>query len=352
MEIAKAKINNIETAIERGLDFLQRNQLPSGEFKSYRSTHPTMEEDCEFDSSPFPTSLIAYSLSFSESLKAKEMLNRAVKFFLSEMESESVWRYWTSQHQYHNNIPPDLDDTVCVSSVLKQNGVQFPDNQNLILANRNRQGLFYTWLVPRFSFPINASYWRVILREAVKPISLYYFWKLNESEPNDIDCVVNANVLFYLGESESTKAVIDYLVRVIEQNKEECCDKWHLSRFNLYYAISRNYFAGIKKFEAVREEVIKRIISSAKDDGIIGNNILETALAVCSLLNWRCLRHELHNAVEMLLGAQKDSGEWQRFPFYYGGPKKYFGWGSEEITTGFCLEVMTRYSLIVKDKQM
>jgi CRISPR/Cas system CSM-associated protein Csm2 small subunit len=349
MEIAKANITDIETAIERGLDFLYRNQLPSGEFKSYRSTHPTMDEDCEFDSSPFPTSLIAYSLSFSESPKAKEMLNRATKFLLSEMESVGVWRYWTSEHQYHNNIPPDLDDTVCVSSVLKQNGVTFPDNQKLILANRNRQGLFYTWLVPRFSFPLNTSYWRVVLREAMKPISLYYFWKLNESEPNDIDCVVNANVLFYLGKSESTKPVIDYLIRVIEQQKEECCDKWHLSRFNLYYAISRNYFAGIEAFESVRDEVIKRIISFAKDDGIIGNNILETALAVCSLLNWHSDSPEMHNAVKALLAAQKDSGEWQRFPLYYGGPKKYFGWGSEEITTSFCLEALMRSFELMKN---
>jgi hypothetical protein len=348
MEVEKAKINDLETAIERGLDFLHRNQLSSGEFKSYRSTHPTMKEDCEFDSSPFPTSLIAYSLSFSDSPKAKEMLQKAIKFFLTEMESAGVWRYWTSEHQYHNNIPPDLDDTACVSSVLKQNGVEFPDNQNLILANRNRQGLFYTWLVPRFSFPLNASYWRVVLREAMKPISLYYFWKLNESEPNDIDCVVNANVLFYLGESESTRATIDYLIRVIEQNEEECCDKWHLSRFNLYYAISRNYFAGIKAFEVVRDEVIKRIISFAKNDGIIGSNVLETALAVCSLINWHFDSLEMHKAVKAMLAAQKESGEWQRFPFYYGGPKKYFGWGSEEITTGFGLEALSRYLRLMK----
>jgi len=31
---------------------------------------------------------------------------------------------------------------------------------------------------------------------SAKSAQNYYFWKLNESAPNDIDCVVNANVLF------------------------------------------------------------------------------------------------------------------------------------------------------------
>jgi len=339
-------IVGLTTAIERGIEFLDGNQLPSGEFKSFRSTDPTMEQDCEFDSSPFPTALIAYSLSFSDSPKAKEIIKKTIKFFLAEMETAGVWRYWTAGHQYHNNIPPDLDDTACASYILKQNGIQFPDNTGLLLANRNQQGLFYTWLVPRFSLPLNLDYWRVVLREAVKPISLYYFWKINESAPNDVDCVVNANTLLYLGESESTRAVIDYLIQVVEQKKEECCDKWHLSRFNLYYAISRNYSAGMKAFESIRNTVIERIESLSSSDGVIGINIIETALAVCSLLNLKCDSAALHRGIEALLASQKENGVWARFPLYYGGPKKYFGWGSEELTTGFCLEALIRYQMV------
>lgn len=340
MKIEAKKINS---AIEKGLDFLHRNQLSSGEFKSYRSTHPTMAEDCEFDSSPFPTSLIAYSLSFSKSSIAQEMIKRAIDFFLNEMERGSIWRYWTSTHPNHKHIPPDLDDIVCISSILEQNKIDFDDNRKLILANRNGQGLFYTWLAPRFSFPLSLAYWRVVGLEALKPISLYYFWKLNESEPKDVDCVVNANVLFYLGNSKETQSVIDYLISVIKNEKESCCDKWHLNRFNLYYALSKNYFAGIKDFEIVRKIIVTRIISATKADGIIGENILETALAVCALLNFGDDSVEIGNAIRVLIESQMPVGAWQIFPIYYGGPKKYFGWGSKEITTGFCLEALTRY---------
>jgi hypothetical protein len=333
----------IENSLSAGLHFLREHQLPSGEFKSYRSTDPKMREDCEFDSSPFPSAQIAFCLNFFPASTTGEMIRKVIHFFLDEMEGPGIWRYWTAQHHYHKNIPPDLDDVACVSIILQQHAVPFPDNRPLILANRNPQRLFYTWLAPRWSFPRNLSYGRVIMREALKPISLYYFWKLNESKLNDIDGVVNANVLYYLGQSEATAPLIDYLVEIIESNREECCDKWHLSRFNVYYAISRNYYAGVKTLEKIRPEVIRRMTSAAHDDGRIGDNILETALAVCSLLNWNCDSPALHRGIRYLLNTQHSSGEWPIFPYYYGGPKRYFGWGSAELTTGFCLEALVRY---------
>ena len=342
MAVARVENIEIETSVERAIEFLRRSQLPSGEFKSYRSTDAEMSRDCEFDSSPFPTAMIAYCLSFHDSPVVRQMLDSVARFFLFEMEGAGVWRYWTRQHQYHRNIPPDLDDIVYISSFLRQQEIDFPDNEKLVLANRNERGLFYTWLVPRMISTLETSYWRVVLREALKPVSLYYFWKLNESSPNDIDCVVNANVLFYLGERAETEPIIEYLIEIVRENREDCCDKWHLNRFTFYYALSRNYLAGVKAFEAVRETVINRILATAQNDGSFGNNMLETALAVCALLNLDHKSNQLYKAVRALLNAQQKSGAWQIAPLYYGGPKKYFGWGSEELTTGFCIEAITR----------
>ncbi|HEU0076789.1 MAG TPA: hypothetical protein VFQ76_04015 [Longimicrobiaceae bacterium] len=55
----------VDAAAERGVAFLHRSQLPSGEFRSYLSTDHELERDRVFDSSPFPSALIAYSLGFS-----------------------------------------------------------------------------------------------------------------------------------------------------------------------------------------------------------------------------------------------------------------------------------------------
>ncbi len=38
-------------------------------------------------------------------------------------------------------------------------------------------------------------------------------------------------------------------------------------------------------------------------------------------------------------------GSWPRAALYYSGPKKLYGWGSEELITGFCLEALLRYQI-------
>ena len=336
-------MGDIGAAIERGLQFLEQSQLPSGEFKVFRSIDNNLEKDCVVDSSPFPTALIAYSLGFSDSANAAAMLDKSLRFFLAEMEGPGIWRYWTRQHQYHSIIPPDLDDTACVSYVLRRHGISFPPNDKIIFANRNPKGLFYTWLTPRWPPPLNARYVSVVLRQWLSPLKLYNFWKLNESAPHDVDCVVNANVLFYLGHSEATKPVVDYLLNVLRSGEEESCDKWHLNRFTFYYAIARNFYAGVSEFEEVREEIVKRIVTAARPDGLIGTNTLETAIAVCALLYLRSPPPELDRAVRFLLAEQRPMGDWPRAALFYGGPKKYYGWGSEELTTGFCLEALAHY---------
>jgi hypothetical protein len=341
---------DLDAGIERALDFLERSQLPTGEFKVYMSTDE-LRQDSVVDSSPFPTALIAYSLGFSDSPKAQAMLERMVQFFLGEMEGPGLWRYWTRKHQYHDTIPPDLDDIACVSAVLRQHGIAFPTNRNLVMANRNRQGLFYTWLTPRWPMPVEFAYWRVVFRQWLHPFKHYYFWKLNESAASDVDCVVNANVLFYAGQSSQTQAVIDYLIDVVRRGEEGCCDKWHLNRFTFYYTLSRNFYAGVQAFAVVRDEIVSKIMA-AIENGSLGDNAMETALAICAMLNWDSLVPELRAAVRFLLTTQRTTGDWPRTVLYYGGPKKYYGWGSEELTTGFCLEALMRYrkALRLSDK--
>jgi hypothetical protein len=61
------------------------------------------------------------------------------------------------------------------------------------------------------------------------------------------------------------------------------------------------------------------------------------------LLNWRRSSPELDHAIRFLLREQRADGSWPRASFYYSGPKKIYGWGSEEVITGFCLEALLRY---------
>jgi hypothetical protein len=334
----------VESAVRRGLAFLREGQLPSGEFRAFRSPDPRMEQGRELDSSPFPTSLIAHSLGFAPAPEAKDMIGRAIRFLLAEMEPGGVWRYWASAHPHHDVIPPDVDDIACASLVLRENAVPFPDNRRLLLANRTRAGLFYTWIAPRLALPTELGHFRVAWREALHPLRLGAFWRLNESKPRDVDGVVNANALHYLGESEALRPVVDHLVAILREGREGSCDKWHLSPLNFQYAVSRSFARCRRAFEPVRDAAVGRILAAARPGGEIGGHVLDTALALCALVGWeRTPSPAGDRALDALLAAQRPSGAWPAFPLYYGGPKRVYGWGSEELTTGFCIEALLRY---------
>ena len=333
--------NELEQAIAQGTGFLHAMQLPSGAFRIFCSPHPLLEEMCEADSSTFQIAQISYCLNFIHSEKVEEMLRKAIRFLGSEMQDGGVWRYTCSPNPDY--LAPDVDDTACISFLLKRHGVSFPDNIGVLLGNRNSRGLFYTWILPRLTWTTHMSYWRVALRQVLKLRQLYWFYTVTECKPNDLDLVVNANVLYYLGERPETEKIIRCLIQIVEEQAEETCDRYYANRFSCYYFLSRNYTAGIRALESAGGTIIERIKSHAQPNGMIGSHILHTALAACALMDWRDRSTVLHNAIQAILCARNASGGWQRLPFYYSGQSKKLAWGSEEITTGCCLEALSRY---------
>ena len=301
------------SAIEKAIDFLYHHQLPYGEFKTYISPNPRLEDQYLPDSTPFVTTLVLYSISFVDCPKVRKMTRKAVNFLTEEMEPPGVWRYWTSRT---NQKPtPDLDDTSCASFVLKKYHPHIDSNIGIILGNRNDQGLFYTWIK-------------------------------NRTAQNDVDSVVNANVLLYLGEREETKAVCDYLNHIVLNDQEEGSYWYYLDHLTLYYMISRAYFNGVSSLRDARYTVVNKIISRQQKDGSFGND-LNTALAVCALFNFEYDNSAvLDPAIDYILNRQQKDGAWSRVAFYAGpeAPLPHSFWsGSEELTTAFCIEALARY---------
>ena len=336
--------DDLEQAIAQGVDFLHAMQLSSGTFQIFCSPHPLLEENCKPDYSTFQTAQISYCLTFTKSEQVTEILRKAIRFLIGAMQDGCVWRYTCSPNPDY--LAPDVDDTACISFLLGRYGVSFPDNTGVILGNRDSRGLFYTWILPRVTWTTHLSYWRVALRQLLKLRQLYWFYTVTECKPNDVDLVVNANVLHYLGERPETEPIIRCLIQAVEQQAEETCDKYYANRFTFYYFLSRNYAAGIRAFEPMRDTIVEGIKSYAHPDGVIGDHILHTALAACALMDWnRGKDHSpvLDSAIQAILRARRPSGGWKKCPFYYSGPSKKLAWGSEEITTGFCLEALSRY---------
>lgn len=337
------RTEDIDQSILRGVDYLHQHQFPNGEFCVYMGFDDNLTHTIPY-SNVFPTSLICYSLLHLRHLsKVKQMLELSSLFLQFQSMRAGVWNNFTSWNPLFKTCPADVDNTSCASKVLQELGKDYPENKNIILKNRNKLGLFYTWYTLRPNLIFDKNYWLLILREYKNPIKSFMFWHKFECSRNDIDAVVNANVLFYLGLNDNTKPLINYMINIIKQNKEDDCDEWYRNPFSIYYFFSRNYKKDIIELEPLKQPIIDRILETAKENGSIGASILDTAFGVISLLNLNYYSPIIEDAVAYLIKNQQDYGNWQRWVVYYGGAKKLSSFGSEEFTTGFCLEALALY---------
>lgn len=337
---------DLAEALARGLTYLHQHQFPNGEFAAYTAADAPMQDWTSPDNAVFPTALIAGCLlHLADAPEADEVLHRVCQFLRYQMNHGGLWNHFTQLHRFRHLCPSDVDDTACISALFqaRQIACPVPTNVPLLLANRNKEGLFYTWFLLRPRWVKNRTYWRVTLPELLRPVQSALFWYSIEAHRNDVDGVVNANALYYLGDIPETQPVIAYLLRIIAERKEADCDLWYRDTHFVFYFFTRAYFRGITKLEPLRQPIIERIRAAARPDGRLGDTVADTAWAVCSLLNLRSYPPELTAAIRYLLAAQQPNGEWPRWLLYFGGPKRRLGWGSEEMTTGFCLEALARY---------
>lgn len=315
----------VRAAIERGIAFIEGRQLPTGEIPVCTAKGRLMSGACTEDPSVFPTAIMAHSLSFAP--RAHNVRERALDFLLREMQPDGFWKHWTRAHPHFHQLPPDLDDTSAASAVLLRSGRSFPDQKRQLLKNRNRRGLFRTW--------------RLSSAELRHPLALYFFFRKTSADPFDVDAVVNANVIFYLGAIPETAAAIDHLVAVLRANHESSCDKWYENPFAVWYFFSR----ALHPWSREAGEIIRTRLAAASPA-----TVLDEALAACSALYWNDVP-----AIDSLLDAQNESGGWPRAGLYHGGRRRLAEWafaephpdtpwwGSEELTTAFCVEALSRW---------
>jgi len=309
----------IRRAIEKGVAFLESAQLPSGEIPIETSPTPEMSGDCVREPVVFPAALAARALSITPS--AERVRSRALDFLLREMDPEGLWRHPSSEKPEHYGTPLDLDDTAIASTALAAAGRPFPNNRAVLLAHRERSGLFRTWILR----------WR-------HPLLLYRFFRLTTSTVRDVDAVINANVVIYLGIGEETRPAIEHMLAVLRANGEMISTKWYESRFTVWYFFSH-------ALRAVAPEAGEMIVPRIEATTPI--NALELAQATSTLLLWNRVPD-----VGPLIDAQLPSGAWPRAGFYHMGRRRIDSqptppwWGSEALTTVFAVEALTRRLLV------
>lgn len=309
----------IHRAIERGVAFLESAQLPSGEIPIETSPTPEMSGDRVRDPVVFAAALAARALSVTPS--AAGVRSQALDFLLREMEPDGLWRYPSAEHPGHDWIPLDVDDTSIASAALLSAGRRIPDNRAALLANRNRRGLFKTWIVRWWPHPRKT--WR--------------FFRDSTAKVGDVDAAINANVVAYLGSCEETRPAIEHMLAVLRANGEMMSTKWYQSRFTIWYFFSH----ALREIAPEAGEMIVQRVEAAKPQ-----DSLEIAQAVSTRLLWNRPAD-----VQPLIEAQLPSGAWPSAAFYHAGLRRVSRdelrptppwWGSEAVTTVLAIEALSR----------
>jgi hypothetical protein len=314
--------SSIRRAIEKGVAFLESAQLPSGEIPIEISPTSEMTGDCAREPVVFPAALAARVLSITPS--AERVRSRALDFLEREMEPGGLWRHPSSEKPLHYGTPLDLDDTSIASAALAAAGRPFADNRAVLLAHRERNGLFRTWIV---------RWWR-------HPVLTYRFFRYT-AKVHDVDAVINANVVIYLGACEETRAAIEHMLAVLRAHAEMRSTIWYGSPFIVWYFFSH----ALREIAPEAGEMIVPRIEAAS-----AVNALDLALATSALLVWNRVPD-----VGPLIDAQLPSGAWPRAGFYHMGHRRLDSvpkppwWGSEALTTVFAVEALTRRLLAMRD---
>ena len=334
---------NIDDAIDSAVDFLRRHQLPHGEFKTLLAQDRKMSNPV-FDSSPFVTSFVLYAFSHLDRASIDEMASKALAFLRAEMEFGGVWRYWSSRQQKHARLPPDLDDTSCISYALGIMGDSIPRNRWAFRCARDPQGRFQTWLLPtrrsqltpRFLFARSIGFCqaRLLAKGAVREQPEDPRFRTMHIARDDVDPVVNANVILYLGECAETTRAIQYVIKTVQDHRPPF-SLYYEDPLALYYAVARAHRHASPRLATLRDTIVDRVRKVGGKRGTFANPLC-AALAASVLLTYESCPKLIAGIIDYVLKMQREDGGWNAYPFYNV-------WGAEELTTAFCIEALARF---------
>ena len=306
----------VDAAIRRAQEFLGREQRADGGFSSYFHVERTMKGSGVVDADiSFETAFAVYSLNLAREKELRDVIDRAISYLARQFDENGLCRYWAPESG--KGIDADLDVTCCISWTLIEvgRGDLVRDNQDVVLRNRWPNGLYKTWVRQKGAF-------------------------------NDVDGVVNANVLLYLGERHETRAVVSWLNRLVSTRKRWGSCWYYSEPLVLEYAVSRAFAHGCTSLGESKAGVVERLLGEV--NRLVGvDTELSTGLAMCTLANYGMGLGEpaIEDLANSLVSSQREDGSWPRRAFSAGPeppwPQQVW-WGSEALTTAVCHEALVK----------
>lgn len=295
----------IRQAADRGIEYIAKKQLPSGEIQVLYCENKKMES-CKFESASVASVWALDALSSGEGKKIKSILKKGSEFIKSQQLDGGYWRYWSKNST--SKVAADYDDTAVASRFLTKQNTEFVNNKKVF--EKNSDGLYYTWVE-------GPEYLKTL----------------------EIDPGVNSNIIRYLKDNDPT--VCKYINEAIIGEKKSL---FYPDRASLYYVVSGAYADGVSCLEESKSYIIEKILEKRADTGSFGNN-LEDALSLVTLMNFDYENRDvLSEAVRAMLKKQNKDGSWEVHRLYTSGiimPIMHFG--SNETSTAIAVEALEKY---------
>ena len=313
----EALVEACRESIRRGLDFLESGIDENGAWHCIRFNTADPDIPRHFERPPFISAFCVLALECCGEPKAKAMCAATRAYLVDTMEYPGLWRYY-------RHLPQDLDSSALCSLVIGNHPwILLERNVPDILANRDENGLFQTWILADDE-PDVVSTFRI------------------EADP-----VVNANVIAYLGDRPETAEARRWLEGLIIEGKLDGTSKWYPDSVSIYYAITRALLRVPSALDPLRPVLADRILGLRDGKGAFGN-ILQAAQAVSALYNIGSLEgiDAEHQALGFL-DSQRGDGSWPELLAFGDQELKWglvgqIGHGSELVTSAFCIEALAR----------
>lgn len=304
-------------AAARALEFLADVQEDDGDFAVFAATDRQLRRGAVLDSSPFNVAHVLCALGAFPGEAGERLRGRAAAYLLREADPErATWSYF-ARHT-GRRLDDDLDDTACASAALR--GAAPPAwlarNVRWVLGNRDERGLFRTWIRP-------------------------------PGAANDVDAVVNANVLFYLGDRPETAAAAAFLREIVARGEEAAHVVYYENELALYHALTRAHRAGAASLANASKAVAARLERrfGAGGAALAELGAVDLSFAALALLHAEAVGPALTALIGALLDLQSPDGSFPPAAVWNGpeppAPRSVW-WGGTPISTALAGECLCR----------
>lgn len=307
----------------RGLAYLESAIDENGAWRCVRFSTADPDIPRHFERPPFVSALGVLALEGRHEARAKAIWAATRTYLVETIEFPGLWRYY-------RHLPPDLDSTALCSLVVGAHPwILLGRNVPRILANRDEEGRFLTWILEEDE-PDVVSRFRI------------------EADP-----VVNANVIACFGGHRETRNAQRWLESLVVENRLDGSSKWYPDTVAIYYAIARAALRAQPALDRLRPILAEGILGLRDEEREFGN-VLQTAQAVSALSNTESLdRIDTIREMERIISSQHEDGSWPELLAFGDQARRWgvagqIGHASEALTTAFCIEALAHLTESLK----